>query len=116
MPDNIAKLTSKLERWPCNDVQMLLIRHVLDVMHCEKNFCENIVKTIMGKKDSPGSRQDLEDLNIRQELWLQEARRRGDSFFMLEPTYMLSLDDKAKFLSIIEKLKTPTNYVSTLQR
>jgi hypothetical protein len=29
---------------------------------------------------------------------------------------MLSLDDKAKVLSIIEKLKTPTNYVSTLQR
>jgi hypothetical protein len=75
---------------PCNAVQMLLIRHILDVMHCEKSLCKNMVKTIMGKKDSPGSRQDLEDLDIRQELWLQEARKGGDSFFMPGPSYNLT--------------------------
>jgi hypothetical protein len=86
---------------------MLFIRHILNVMHCEKNLCENIVKTIMGMKDSPRSRQDLQDLNIRQESWLQEACRRGDLFFMPEPSYTLLPAKKAKFLSVIEKLKTP---------
>ena len=32
--------------------QYLPMRHTLDVMHCEKNICENIVKTLWGKKDS----------------------------------------------------------------
>jgi hypothetical protein len=95
---------------------MLLIRHILDVMHCEKNLCENIVKTIMGKKDSPGSRQDMQDLDIWKELWLQEAQRRGGSFFIPEPTYTLSTTEKAKFISVLENPKIPTNYVSALYK
>jgi hypothetical protein len=85
-------------------------------MHCEKNLCKNIVKTIMGKKDSLGSRQDMEDLDIRRELWLHESRRRGESFFIPEPSYTLSIEEKTTFLSVIEKLKTPTNYVSALHK
>jgi hypothetical protein len=27
------------------------MRHILDVMHYEKNICENMVKTIFAKKD-----------------------------------------------------------------
>jgi hypothetical protein len=45
-------------------VEVLLIRYIIDVMHYERNLCENIVKTIMGKKDSLGSRQDMQDLDI----------------------------------------------------
>ena len=33
-------------------IQYLKIKHVLDAMHCEKNFCENIIKTIWGVKDT----------------------------------------------------------------
>jgi hypothetical protein len=29
-----------------NHLQYLRIRHVIDVMHCEKNFCENLLKTL----------------------------------------------------------------------
>ena len=72
------------------------------------------MKTNMGKKDSPGSRQDMQDLDIRKELWLQEARRRGVSFFKPEPTYTLSTAERAKFISVLENLKTPTNYDSAL--
>jgi len=49
-------------------LQYLKIRHVLDVMHCEKNLCENILRTLFGMNDSPGSRQDVQDLNIRPEM------------------------------------------------
>jgi hypothetical protein len=97
-------------------VEVLLIRYIIDVMHYERNLCENIVKTIMGKKDSLGSRQDMQDLDIRRELWLNEPRRRGDSFFMPEPIFILSAVEKANFLSVLEKLKTPTNYVSALHK
>jgi hypothetical protein len=52
-------------------VQDLLICHLLDVMHCEKNLCKNIVRTIYGEKDYPRSRMDMMDMGIRQELHLQ---------------------------------------------
>ncbi|XP_057999327.1 uncharacterized protein LOC131178387 [Hevea brasiliensis] len=50
----------------------LLLRHNLDVVHIEKNICDNILGTIMnikGKtKDSIKTRLDLQALNIRPEL------------------------------------------------
>ncbi|XP_074364848.1 uncharacterized protein LOC141705880 isoform X2 [Apium graveolens] len=50
----------------------LLLQHNLDVMHIEKNVCDNIIGTLLdieGKsKDNLKARKDLEDLNIREEL------------------------------------------------
>jgi hypothetical protein len=34
-------------------MQKLLVRYILDVMQCEKNVCENILKYLIGKKDNP---------------------------------------------------------------
>ena len=56
-----------------NVVQDLLIRHTLDVMHCEKNLCENIIKTLFGETDYPRGRLDLKDMGIRPDLWLRPA-------------------------------------------
>jgi hypothetical protein len=57
----------------CGAVQDLKIQHVIDVMHCEKNFCKNLLKPIFGdkEKDYFRNRQDLEEMNIRPELWLK---------------------------------------------
>lgn len=47
----------------------LLLRHNFDIMHIEKNVCDNIVNTILGidgkSKDNLNSRYDVKDLNIR---------------------------------------------------
>jgi len=40
----------------------------LDTMHCEKNLCENIVKTLLGMNDNPGSHLDTERLGICKEI------------------------------------------------
>ncbi|XP_020249390.1 uncharacterized protein LOC109826781 [Asparagus officinalis] len=52
--------------------QKLKIRHNLDVMHIEKNVCDNIVSTLLQdpnkSKDDLRARQDLAALNIREEL------------------------------------------------
>jgi hypothetical protein len=52
-------------------VQHLKIQHVLDVMHCEKNLCENILRTLMGEMDYCREREDMQEMGIRKELWLQ---------------------------------------------
>jgi len=47
----------------------LLVRHNLDVMHIEKNICENIIGTLLGIdgkcKDSDKARLDMQHLGIR---------------------------------------------------
>jgi hypothetical protein len=45
-------------------MQDLLIRNTLDIMHCEKNLCENIVKHLWGEKDYLQGRIDFEEMKI----------------------------------------------------
>ena len=49
-----------------------ILRHNLDVMHIEKNVCDNLIGTILnldGKtKDNIKARLDLKEMGIRQEL------------------------------------------------
>ncbi|KAL0537434.1 hypothetical protein IC582_026412 [Cucumis melo] len=55
----------------------LLLRHKLDVMHIEKNVCDNLIGTLLnieGKtKDTTNARLDLQDLKIRKDLHLVEV-------------------------------------------
>ena len=53
-------------------LETLLLGHKLDVMHIEKNVCDNIIGTLFnidGKtNDNLNARLDMESLNIRHEL------------------------------------------------
>ena len=69
--------------------QYLLVRHVLDVMHCEKNIANNIMKTAMGDKDFPAVRADIQARNIRPHLHLQMVGPNNDRVYMLDATYVL---------------------------
>ena len=97
-------------------VQHLLERHILDVMHCEKNLCENILKTLLGMNDSPGSRVDAEDMGIRQEIWLQPPRRERDGYYMPHPPYVFRANERTQFVGIVSKIWTPTNYVGSIHK
>jgi len=50
-----------------------LLRHNLDVMHIEKNVCDNIIFTLVNdkdkRKDHVEARKDLQAMGIRRELW-----------------------------------------------
>lgn len=41
---------------------------MLDVMHCKKNLCENIMKMLLSINDSSGNRMDVEELGFREEI------------------------------------------------
>jgi hypothetical protein len=88
----------------------------MDVMHSEKNLCENILKTLFGLNDSPGSRQDLQDLNIREQLWLQPPRCQDDKYYMSYAPYILKPNEKQEFVHIVSNIHTPTNYVGAIQK
>jgi len=91
----------------------LLLRHNLDVMHIEKNICDNILGTIMnikGKtKDTIKTRLDLERMGLRSSLHLL---RDGDKLKMPPAPYTLSLPEKHKFYQFLKELKVPDGFSS----
>ena len=76
----------------------LKLRHNLDVMHIEKNICDNVVKTLLsieGKtKDTYKAREDLTALRIRKELWLHTQ---DNKVYKPHASYTLTLDERRRF-------------------
>ena len=92
------------------------MRHVLDVMHCEKNLSENILRTTMGEKDTPAVRADMQVRGIRPHLHLQPQVGNVDHLYMPNASYVLSANEKAKVLRVLKNLRTPSHYVSALYK
>ncbi|XP_073139065.1 uncharacterized protein [Henckelia pumila] len=80
----------ELEYW-----KHLHVRHIIDVMHIEKNVCESLISTLLdvpGKtKDGVASRLDLLEMNVRTEL----APNMGEKRTFLPPAcYTLRMKKK----------------------
>ncbi|KAL3358884.1 hypothetical protein AABB24_015793 [Solanum stoloniferum] len=95
----------------------LKLRHNLDVMHIEKNICESILGTLLNidrkTKDTEKAREDLKDMNIRKELWLQHD---DSSYTMPSACYNMSEKEKRKFGEFLKCVKFPDGYASNISR
>ncbi|XP_026449456.1 uncharacterized protein LOC113349663 [Papaver somniferum] len=95
----------------------LKIRHKIDVMHVEKNICDNIVGTILGidgkNKDTEKARLDLEDMNIMKELHL---RPKGDKFENPPACYTLKPEQRRDFCKFLKSVKFPDGYAANISR
>ncbi|XP_073137452.1 uncharacterized protein [Henckelia pumila] len=94
----------------------LMLRHNLDVMHVEKNVCENIIGTLLNvkkkSKDGINARKDLMDLQIKKELHPQE---KGENTYHLPAApYTLSKKEMDVFCSRLKKIKLPDGYSSNI--
>jgi hypothetical protein len=83
-------------------------------MHCEKNFCDNIMKTIWGLKETLKSWLDMEETNMRPNLHVVHGV--NGTIFLPTTLYVLSREEKIVFVGIVQGLKTPTNYVGQLAK
>ncbi|XP_062085975.1 uncharacterized protein LOC133792082 [Humulus lupulus] len=97
----------------------LLLRHNLDVMHIEKNVCDNIIGTLLdieGKsKDNLKARKDFQNLNICEELWL----KKDPSNNKLEKpyaSYTLTREECKDFCKFIQSVRLPDGYASNISR
>ena len=83
----------ELEYW-----SKLSIRHILDVMHIEKNVCDNVMGTLLnieGKtKDTYKARLDLQDMKIRKELHLV---LHGNKYLKPHACYTLTSMERREF-------------------
>jgi len=84
-------------------------------MHCEKNLCENLIRTLFGETDGTKSREDMRARGIRQHLHL---RRNADdqSYFKPDAPYVLTKEEQQEFLTTLRDMRFPSNYVTALGR
>lgn len=94
-------------------VQDMPVRHVLDVMHVEKNIAESVLKFLFGDKDTVESRKDMEALGVRRELWLRPRPNR-QSFTKPQAPYVFTDAEKKLFIEEVSAICTPTGYGSAL--
>ena len=74
-------------------------------MHCEKNLCENMLKTVLGAKDSYGSREDMQEDGIRRDLWLAPSENGRDLYHMPKAPYILTASGQTTVLDIIKNFE-----------
>ncbi|GFS37987.1 potassium transporter family protein [Actinidia rufa] len=93
-------------------------RHNIDVMHGEKNFCENLVGTMLGidgkNKDTDKARKDLEDKGIRKELWL--TQQPNGSYVKPRASFSLTIEEKEAFFKFLKSVKYPDGYAANISR
>lgn len=85
-------------------------------MHCEKNFAENLLKTICGvkEKDSVKVRRDMQREGIRQHLWMVKDPDNNSRMLKPKANYVLTPKEFDTFCTRLENLKVPTDYCSEL--
>ncbi|XP_028071761.1 uncharacterized protein LOC114274092 [Camellia sinensis] len=95
-----------------------LIRHNLDVMHIEKNVCDNVLWTILnvdGKgKDNLNTRRDLQDMGIRKALHPQ--KRVGNKYYLPPACFAMNNREKSLFCTLLKNIKVPDGYASNISR
>lgn len=96
-----------------SSLQDLPVRHVLHVMHIEKNIAESAIKFMFGEKDTAKSRRDMEAMGSRRELWLRPGRNR-QTFFKPPAPYVLTEQERKIFIREVSAIRTPAGYGSSL--
>ncbi|XP_075112672.1 uncharacterized protein LOC142182321 [Nicotiana tabacum] len=95
-----------------------LVHHNLDVMHIEKNVCDNLIYTLLnlGKKskDNLEARLDLKEMKIRPSLWPQY--RASGRAYLPATFFTMSQQEKELFYEVLQNAKFPDGYVSNISR
>ena len=94
-------------------MQFLPIRHVLDMMHIERNISNNFLRHLFGEKDTPAVQRDMEAIGKVEHLHLQQQAG-SVNFVQPRAPYVFLASKKEEFLALIAGTQVPTGYSSTL--
>ncbi|XP_074301486.1 uncharacterized protein LOC141632881 [Silene latifolia] len=92
------------------------LRHNLDVMHIEKNVCDNILGTLLDmdkSRDDVNARKGLQELGIKEHLWLQYRPNREP--YMPRASYTMSNEEKERFLKVLQNIRAPDGYLEGVE-
>ncbi|PKU64941.1 hypothetical protein MA16_Dca004556 [Dendrobium catenatum] len=124
--DGLLRHPADGEAWKAFDSQYFfylpyweynLLPHNLDVMHIEKNICDNFIGTLLDlekSKDNLQARQDLVDIGIKNELHPHILE--DGSYSLPRAPFTMSKKDKVMFCEVLKNLKFPKGYASNISR
>lgn len=87
-------------------------------MHCEQNFAKNILKIMIGEKDTMKVKRDLQCRGMKH-LWLAINPWKGGNMLKiatLTTPFVLMPNEFDTFVATIENLQTPSKHVSTMEK
>ena len=91
-----------------------MLQHCLDVMHIEKNVCDNVLSTLLNDpkkfKDNLKAQKVLKEMGIRKELWPDDKGKIRPSVFSLSKL------KKKTFLQTLKNVKMSDGYSSNISR
>ncbi|KAE8721986.1 Oligouridylate-binding protein 1B [Hibiscus syriacus] len=94
-----------------------ILRHNLDVLHIEKNVCENIIGTILNdgrkSKDNLKSRLDLVEMGIQHDLHPQ--LHSNGRYFLSPSIFSLLKKEKEVFCTVLNDIKVPDGFLGKLK-
>ncbi|XP_058778517.1 uncharacterized protein LOC131652620 [Vicia villosa] len=94
-----------------------LIRHCLDMMHIEKNVCDNVLFTVLDDKnrtkDNLSARKDLQIMGIRPSL---HPYPDPNSSKFPHSCFKMKAKEKDMFLKILKDVVFPDSYASNISR
>ncbi|KAG8363694.1 hypothetical protein BUALT_Bualt19G0049100 [Buddleja alternifolia] len=95
-----------------------IIRHNLDVMHIEKNVCDNVIFTLLnvkGKtKDNLNARHELAKLGVRKPL--HAFKRRSGRWCLPPGPCNMGLNEKDIFCKVLKSIRAPNGYASNISK
>ncbi|CAI0396796.1 unnamed protein product [Linum tenue] len=110
---NKKSIFFRLPYWEYNRV-----RHNLDVMHIEKNVCDNILDTLLsvrGKtKDNLKARFDMQEMGIRRTL--HPFKLPTGKYEAAPALFEMSSTEKKQMLRVLKHVKVPDGYSSNISR
>ncbi|XP_077237162.1 uncharacterized protein LOC143878814 [Tasmannia lanceolata] len=121
--ENTEEMPRKEHNWKKKSIffclpywESLLLRHNLDVMHIEKNVCDNVIGTLLnieGKtKDSLKARLDLKKMNIRRTL--HPITKGNNKTYVPPACFTMSSKEKDIFCGALKHVKVPDGYSSNI--
>ena len=96
--------------------QKLPIRHLLDVMHIERNICESLLKLLFGAKDTAASRRDMEEEGFREHLWIRRGPMAGANYLKPPAPYVLKKEEQKIFMEQLAGISLPTGYCGPMKK
>lgn len=97
-----------------------VLRHNLDVMHIEKNVCDNVLGTLLdmhGKsKDHLKGRRDLEELGVRHDLHPRELGDESDRIYLPKACHYMGSKERDNFCKVLKGVRVPDGYASNISR
>ena len=98
------------------------LRHNIDVMHMEKNICDNIIGTLLNipskTKDSYNTRLDCEKLNVNNNLKLHPedtVDKGGEKHYKFRGAeFTLPMNKRVLFCDFLRGVKFPSGFASNI--